>query len=194
MLDSLTSSDWVLALCTLLGPILAVGATRFVDAWRERRARQEAVFVALMATRRAALTAEHVQALNRIEIEFAKNVSVTSDLRAYMRLLEDRAADDDRDAQDLLLRRRRQAFAHLVQAIGRQLGRPVDRMDILEGGYYPGGWAEAENLQLENMRQLNKILKAQIPLPVWVWLPPGSQNSTGQHSPTDSPFPPPPEG
>jgi hypothetical protein len=116
-----------------------------------------------------------------------------------------------KEADDDLIRRRRRAFGSLVQVIGQKLGRRVDRHDIIEGGYYPGGWAEAEILHLENIRALNDILhwRTQLPIHLWRVSPPiplegitrsgdqrpdlGAPTSTGPlPGEPGSPFPPPP--
>lgn len=201
----MTSAEWWIFGGTLggalLGPFLAVLVTRIVDERRERRDRQNAVFVALMTTRRAALTPEHVQAVNRIEIEFSQSSNVMTQLRVYMNLLED-PFPTDQAAQDLMTRRRRRAFADLVQAIAQTLGRRIDRLDIIEGGYHPGGWAESELLQLQNLRLINGILRGQLAFPIQVGpnqvqptpapAPAPPPQSGPQPGDEGSPFPPPP--
>ena len=208
MTEAETALFWATLGGAGLGPFLAVLVTRIVDEWRERRDRQNSVFVALMTTRRSTLTAEHVQAVNRIEVEFSKQRDVLASLRAYMNLLEE-PFPADQTAQDLLGRRRRRAFADLLQVIGRRLGRQIDRLDIIEGGYHPGGWVESETLQLQNLRLLNGILRGAIAFPIQVGptpqnnppaaqaqpAPPPAQSSTPQPQanpgpPPGSPFPP----
>ena len=49
---------------TLGGPVLAVLVTRFIDAKRDRKARQTDLFRILMRSRRSALSPEYVAALN----------------------------------------------------------------------------------------------------------------------------------
>ncbi len=181
MFQDLTASDWVLLAGAIVGPILAVLATRVVDALRESRDRKSAVFYSLMSTRRAQLTPEHVQALNRIELEFANSARVITELKAYMNLMEERVpplakGESDEavkrfhsDLDAALVTRRRRAFGNLVQVIGHKLGRRIDRYDIIEGGYYPGGWAEVEFLQLDNMRKLNDVLNWKGPFPIHLW-------------------------
>lgn len=181
MFEGLEPQDWWLIIGTVMGPILAVAATRIVDELRDNRARRNAVFVSLMSTRRAQLTPEHVQALNLIEIEFSHSARVIAELKAYMALMEERVQPLSRferdeavkaahkQSDDDLIRRRRRAFGSLVQAIGKKIGRNVDRYDIVEGGYYPGGWGEAETLQLDNLRRINDILNWRERFPVHLW-------------------------
>jgi cytochrome bd-type quinol oxidase subunit 1 len=64
------TKDWLIVASTLLGPILAVQAQKWVEVFRERRGRKLWVVQQLMATRAARVSAEHVQALNMIDLVF----------------------------------------------------------------------------------------------------------------------------
>jgi hypothetical protein len=66
----MTTSDWAIVSATLLGPILAVQAQKWLERWRDYRNRKMWVFQTLMATRAARLEAEHVRALNMIDLVF----------------------------------------------------------------------------------------------------------------------------
>jgi hypothetical protein len=66
----LEAKDWLLILATIAGPILAVQAHKWVERLREGRNRKLRLFERLMATRAARLSAEHVQALNMIDLVF----------------------------------------------------------------------------------------------------------------------------
>ncbi|GAO72965.1 MULTISPECIES: DUF6680 family protein [Comamonas] len=71
-MDSITISDWLIVTATLLSPLIAVQVTRFLDSRNEARARKISVFKTLMSTRAYALSWTHVEALNRIDLEFGK--------------------------------------------------------------------------------------------------------------------------
>src|SRR4051812_31949970 len=68
---NLKFTDELLIVATLLGPILAVQAQKFVERTTENRRRRLGIFHSLMATRAARVAPEHVQALNRIDLEFS---------------------------------------------------------------------------------------------------------------------------
>lgn len=67
-------ASWAVVTATLMGPILAVLVTRWVDRLREDHNRKQWIFRTLMATRDTNLpiSMEHVQALQMIEVEFRK--------------------------------------------------------------------------------------------------------------------------
>jgi hypothetical protein len=64
-------SDAFLIAATILGPSLAVQAQKAVERATEQRRQKLSVFHVLMATRAARVSPEHVQALNRIELQFS---------------------------------------------------------------------------------------------------------------------------
>jgi hypothetical protein len=56
----------------IVGPVAAVCITRWLDQARVVKDRQLDVFRALMRTRKAAQSPDHVNALNLVEIDFTK--------------------------------------------------------------------------------------------------------------------------
>ena len=66
-------ADALIILATLLGPIIAVQVTRYVDNQNEVKGRKLQVFKTLMATRAYTLSPAHVEALNRIDLEFSND-------------------------------------------------------------------------------------------------------------------------
>jgi hypothetical protein len=49
-MSSITIADWLIITATLLGPVLAVQAQKWVERFQERRKQQVAVFATLMTT------------------------------------------------------------------------------------------------------------------------------------------------
>lgn len=174
---------WAVVLATFLGPIFAVLTTRYLDDRKSRRDRQREIFETLMLTRRSFLSQEHVNSLNRIELHFSTDVEVMSALRAYLDHLGE-ATPQEQERQEVFLARRRRLFVDLIHLIGSRLRFPTDRLDLVEGGYYPQGWLADEETQRANMKLLRELLSGSRPL--WTSsqpLPPTSP----------SPFPPAPE-
>ena len=71
-MDKITIADWLMILAVLLGPIIAVRLTRYLDNKKEIRERKLTIFKKLMATRAYTISWDHVEALNRIDLEFDK--------------------------------------------------------------------------------------------------------------------------
>lgn len=72
ILDKITIADWLIVLATLLSPLIAVQATRYLDERNEVRGRKLSIFKTLMATRGYTVSWVHVEALNRIDLEFVR--------------------------------------------------------------------------------------------------------------------------
>lgn len=71
--STVTISDWLIIGSTLVSPLLAVQAQKWIERARERSNRKQVIFETLMTTRGAnsRLTPEHVRALNQIDLEFS---------------------------------------------------------------------------------------------------------------------------
>ena len=92
---TITLTDALIIVAIILGPIIAVQLTRYLDDKKEIRERKLWVFKTLMATRNYTTSALHVEALNRIDLEFDKKDEgerkVIEAWKAYLDLLGDRA-------------------------------------------------------------------------------------------------------
>ena len=61
---------------TFFGPIVAVQAQKWIENFREKKREKKYVFAMLMYTRGTRVSPEHVQALNRIELAFYRDMAV----------------------------------------------------------------------------------------------------------------------
>ena len=57
-------NDVLLMSATLLGPVLAVQAQKYIERWRDANIRRDRIFKSLMATRATRLAPQHIEALN----------------------------------------------------------------------------------------------------------------------------------
>lgn len=161
---------------TLAGPVLAVLVTRKIDERRRRRERKEDVFRVLMATRRATLSPERVRALNMVEIEFhgVEPVALAhKDVMLHINVPRPLPTDWDE--------RHRRLLTRLLSEIAKDLGYQLGQLDVLEGGYYPQGFADIDLEQRAVRRALIDVLSGNRPLTV---------SPAGPTPPF--PFPPPP--
>jgi hypothetical protein len=163
-------------IATLLGPVLAVYVTRKVDEERRVRDRRLDIFRSLMATRRAPLSSDKARALNLVEIEFYGITPVEGAHREVMAHINTQqplpAGWEDRH---------RTLVTKLLSEMAKILNYNLQQLDVLEGGYYPQGFADIELEQQAVRRALIQVLSGNRPLIV------------GQSAPTPpSPFPPPP--
>lgn len=156
-----TTFDLITVGAIVAGPIFAILVSRWLDDTRDVRSRRMDIFRTLMRTRRTPIVADHVGALNLIEIEFAEKAEV---IAAWKKLMEHlgtehprKPEEDDRkatDAQDQINRNekyydrlygeRQSLLAKLLHAIALDLGHKAEQLELFEGGYTPQGWHDVE--------------------------------------------------
>lgn len=167
---------WAILIATFIGPIAAVVVTRIIDERREQRDRQLRIFRTLMGNRAAGLNAETIQALNLIEIDFAKSSKVILAWKEYFQNLCSEVPTEDR-AQGFFIKRQH-LFAALLDQIAKVLGYKFEQLHILEGGYYPTGAAKIEADQHSIRELFAGIAHGHRALPIAVTnLPPHEQPS-----------------
>lgn len=110
------ASDWVIAGATLLGPILAVQAQKWIERSRSAKERRLSIFRTLMATRAANLSPVHVEALNAVPIEFYSDKAVMDEWETYYTHL------CSGPINDVWIATRLDLFIKLLVIIGRRVG------------------------------------------------------------------------
>lgn len=169
-LENVKTFEWITLLAVLLGPILAVWATRFLDDRRSTHEQRMSVFKTLMRTRRTPVVAEHVGALNLVEIEFQKDTEVITAWRALLMHFAAEHAPKAHERQDAGLsleeqqNRHRQFLARiaterqtlltkLLHAMAKVLRFRAEQLEIFEGGYTPQGWVD-DDMEMRAARRL----------------------------------------
>lgn len=183
----------------LVGPILAVFATRFVDGRRQRDERRNNIFKTLMKTRRNRISSEHVEALNLIELEFADDKVVIDEWKKLFTHFgnphsrrQDEIAAETLSDQDKMLRdtmfynrladERQRQLAKLLHAMAKTLGFKAEQLDIFEGGYTPQGWSELEVEQHAARRFILDLAFGRKLLPVGIFHVVKDANEAVSHS------------
>jgi polysaccharide pyruvyl transferase WcaK-like protein len=155
--ETIKLMDIINILAIIMGPIIAISMTRYLDKKRDIEQRKFQIFKELMVTRTTQINPEHVKALNAIEIEFYNDEKVINAWKKYFDTLHERL-DPDPNMNLAFSLRKQQVFARLVHAIAVHLKINIEQLDILAGGYAPQGWANDENEQREIRRRFLKLL------------------------------------
>jgi hypothetical protein len=156
-------TEILMILATALSPLIAVQVTRYLDDRNEARGRKLLVFKTLMATRAYALAPSHVEALNRIDLEFSpKSTSEKAVLDVWAQYL-DHLGDTVMDPTSWAARRA-ELLVELLFVMGKSLGYDFNKTQIKNGTYAPGAHGRIENEQ-ELVRQLTlEVLRGERPL------------------------------
>jgi hypothetical protein len=154
------TSDYVIAACTLIGPVLAVQAQKWVERFREKRDRRLVIFRTLMATRATNLSAAHVEALNAVPIDFYRDRKVMGDWEEYFAHLTNVAATNPGWNQ-----RRTDLFVKLLASIGSRVGYDFNVAEM-NRIYFPAAHGEMEEEQNFIRKGVVAMLKGDHPLPM----------------------------
>jgi hypothetical protein len=141
-----------------------VQVTEFLRKLGEKRARRVGIFAALMRTRASRLAAEHVQALNMLDVEFYKEEKVIAAWKAYSNHLN----IEVKDPKNLTAwgQRQDELFLDLLTAIAENLGYRLDRTDIRRSAYFPKGHGELETDQQRIRKGIIAVFEGERALPV----------------------------
>ena len=163
----MTLFEGLIVLATLAGPIAAVQITRYLDDQKEIRGRKLWVFKTLMATRAYTLAPAHVEALNRIDLEFSvnkpKEKKIIETWRQYLDLLGDKALSPEQWNV-----RRVDLLVELLHAMGEALGYDFDKTQIKNGTCSPVAHGRIEEEQEAIRRLTLELLQGKRDLPMRV--------------------------
>jgi hypothetical protein len=171
MFNELKTSDWVIAVATLLGPILAVQAQKFLERWHSARERRVAIFYTLMGTRRAQVAPAHVDALNRIDMEFRPRTF------GWMRPIQSKRDRAVVDAWSLYSQHLHHdvrpehvvtwnsqgnvLFYDLLYKLSTALGFGFEKSQLQLGIYQPIAHGRVEQLQEQLLENVVKVVKGE---------------------------------
>ncbi|AZC51617.1 hypothetical protein C4K35_4038 [Pseudomonas chlororaphis subsp. piscium] len=155
--DKVTISDWLLIVATLFSPFIAVQATRYLDERKEIRGRKLSIFKTLMATRGYVISWGHVEALNRIDLEFMKGhkkeKAVVEAWKEYHDLLcNDKLSPDQWDTKRIDL------LAELLHKMAIVLDYDFDKTHIKNSSYAPRYHADTEAQQAAIRKGIIEVL------------------------------------
>lgn len=178
----MTLTDVLLILAVLAGPVIAVRLTRYLDDRKEVRERKLWVFKTLMATRAYTVAPNHVEALNRIDLEFhprkRHEKKVLDAWKEYLDVL----GSHDLTAEQWNVKRV-DLLVELLYHMGHSLNYDFDKTQIKNGTYSPVAHGRIEEQQEAIRQGVVEILEGERVLPMYVTnLPSGSQEDGDQGS------------
>lgn len=153
-------TDCMIAAATLLGPVLAVQAQKWIERGRALKDRQRSLFLTLMATRATTLSPAHVEALNSVPVEFyaPNNVvlkAIRDDWHSYMDHLN---ATGEQAVTELWQKTRADLMVALLFGMARYLKYDLSKSQIARDVYLPQAHTNAELEQLIIRQSLVKAL------------------------------------
>jgi hypothetical protein len=163
----MTIADWIMIFAVLLGPVVAVQLTRYLDDKKEIRERKLWIFKTLMASRAATLSPFHVEALNRIDLEFDPNnkseKEVINAWKAYLNLLSDKDIPPEQWGV-----RRADFLVDLLHKMANVLNYEFDRTTIRQSSYFPRSHSELEEDQTAIRKGMKDLIEGKKVIPMYV--------------------------
>jgi len=169
----LETTNFVIAGATLLGPILAVQAQKAIERSCERHNRKSWVFHTLMATRAARVSADHVQALNMIDLVFygqrilgihRRSKSEQSVIDAWREYHDHLNTKADEKTIELWHVKGDELFVNLLFAMAEDVGYKFDRVQLKKGAYSPMAHGDLEYEQSMLRKLTLRVLSGDAPL------------------------------
>lgn len=183
---------WMPVIAIVVSPLLAVQVQRWLDDLREKKKRKKEVFYALMATRAARVSVEHIRALNRIDIEwFGRRVfgilhrtRIEKEvLFAWKQYLDNLNTPADTAGGVLAWAvRGDELFYGLLYSISKSLGYDFDKITIKRGAYSPVRQREIEDNQDQIIKGLVAWLNGLKAVSVHIVQEPTSQAPNTAHA------------
>ena len=141
--------------------------TRYLDDKKEIRERKIRLFKVLMATRGAALSPAHVEALNMIDLEFnsrsKKEREVIESWKIYLDHLSTRSTSFEQWGT-----RRHELLVELLHKMAIVLNYEFDKVHIKNAAYIPRGHGEIEDDQTAIRRGFRELLEKRRDIPVHI--------------------------
>jgi len=169
-LEKMGLNEWLMVISTLLGPILAVQAQKWVERARSAGQRRDWIFTTLMATRQARLSPDHVRALNMIDFAFygiripftewvwrrsweREVITTWHDYHEHLSTPASKELPPNEAQIQAWVSRGDELFTNLLDRLARSNRFRFDRASLKTGSYYPDGHSAAE-LEQQNLRRL----------------------------------------
>lgn len=149
----------------IIGPIAAVQIEKQLQRSRAKRERKTSIFKTLMATRGSVLSYAHVEALNRIDLEFSdikKYEKVISCWKEYFDNLGQEVNDDNLQVWSA---RNEELLSNLLFEMGNILGYKFDKVLIKRNVYSPVAHGTIEREQQAIRKGLIEIMYGNRNLP-----------------------------
>jgi hypothetical protein len=170
----MTIADGLMIFAVLSGPIIAVRLTRYLDERREIRDRKLQIFKTLMATRAYAVSWVHVEALNRIDLEFDKGNKEERAVLDAWKEYHDLLMSGDRMPLEQWSIRRVDLLVELLHKMALVLKYDFDKTHIKNSSYAPRAHGDIE-MQQETLRRATiELLEGKRALPIYLKNTPGS--------------------
>lgn len=169
---TMRTTELLTIIALILGPILAIQVQKFIEKRSEKRIRKMHIFSSLMATRATPLAPLHVEALNRIDIDFYEDKKVKEAWKALLDNFEHYPTDPKAVNFSIQLAastdKSKELLTDLLYVMACSLGYNYDKVRLKRDTYYPKGHGDLETENYQMRQSFLKILAGEASFPVRV--------------------------
>ena len=155
----MTLNEWLTLVAIIVGPIVAVAITLWVESRRRKSESRMVVARLLMATRHLPGDANYSTAINLIPIEFHDCKAVMTAFKEYGRQIRN-ALPDTEEGRQLMHRETMTAQTKLLSAVLQAMGMRVSEADLALEAYAAGGMIQRDNIYIESLVAQTRIARA----------------------------------
>jgi hypothetical protein len=165
------------AMAILLAPLIALRINEWRNRSTEAETRKREIFRNLMATRSTGLSPVHVEALNKIDIEFSENDEKTKAVFNAWKEYRDHLniamsiKPEDKDGWANWTSKKEDLLAEMLHKMAVRLNYDFDKVHIKRGHYYPQGYIDIETEHRIIRQGLVRIFENKFAVPVLAFLP-----------------------
>jgi hypothetical protein len=159
-------SNVLTIIAIIIGPIAAVQIQKFIEKTKDKKNRKIYIFKTLMAARGSALYHSHVEALNRIDLEFSGERKYDKVIQAWKEYFDNLSQKVDDNQIPVWSSKNEELLVELLFEMGKSLGYKFDKLLIKRNIYSPIGHARIEQEQENLRRNLNEVLDGNRVIPM----------------------------
>lgn len=163
-------NDWLTLVALILGPVIAVGLTLWIEGERRRRESRLAVLRQLIATRHLPGDPMYSTAVNLIPVEFNDDRQVMEAYKAYQAAVSQPPASEP-EAIAVTSQKVAVAQTKMIFAVMTAMKLRASEADLPIEAYAAKGMIERDNLWLNSLRGTVRIAEA-LELQTKLMLPP----------------------
>lgn len=157
--------DILTILAIILGPITAVQVDKWLQRNRADRERKVSIFKTLMATRGSVLSYTHVEALNRIDLEFSDSKKYKKVIDKWKEYFDNLSQKVDEEQISAWSTRNEDLLSNLLFEMGKSLGYSFDKVLIKRNIYSPIAHGTTEREQQTIRKGLIEIMNGDRSVP-----------------------------
>lgn len=157
-------SDWVTVAGLIIGPLVAVALTLWVEGRRKRREQRVQVVRMLLATRHLPSDAAYSVAINLVPVEFNGSKNVMSAWRSYIEQVRYTPSPENKAEHSKIVAAKQTT---LIFEMLRMMGFKLSETDIQTSAYAADGFVQRDNILIASqlaMPEIAATLKRQLDL------------------------------